>query len=147
MKRTGQEVVVDTNIWIETLMKGNQNLAKQLARMETREGRRLVMISVVKMEVLYNNLPSDSFKELQFILDHYETYYPTLRDLDLAIEIMLATRRAGRGMAPIDSIIAACAVNLKAPACTADKDFQVLAVRDSTHHLRIIDPYKQPTTQ
>lgn len=102
MKRTGQEVVVDSNIWIEFLMKGNEQLAMRLAQMEQHEGRRLILISLVKMEVLYNNLPSESLRELLSALEHYDIYYPTQQDLAIAIELMLETRRIGRGMAPID---------------------------------------------
>ena len=144
MIRTGSEVIVDSNIWIEAFTKGNIQIAARLAQMES-EGKRLLIVSVVKMEVLYTSIPAESFKELKTSLDRFELYYPSQHDLEVAIDIMLETRRAGRGMSPIDAIIAACAVNLRLPVCTLDKDFQAFVAKASSYHIRIIDPYQLPT--
>lgn len=69
---------------------------------------------------------TQNLREWQRLRPLLPCYIPDETDAELAGELQIALRRAGRQLETVDALVAAVALRYKLPLLTSDKDFQAV---------------------
>ncbi len=91
----------------------------------------------VVMELVAGCKNKRELLEVDQLVKTFPVYWPTASEASNSLEYLKAYyKMSGRGI--VDALIAACAIGLRAPLCTFDKDFRPVP------RLKIIEPYVLP---
>lgn len=108
----GSEIVIDTNIALY-LLTGDRTLAEML------QGKEVYVSSITQLELL--GYPLITEREIEQV----ENFLSACRIIDLSDpikDLTIRIKRSGDTKLP-DAIIAACALFMRLPLITADRDF------------------------
>jgi predicted nucleic acid-binding protein len=118
------KVIVDTSAWSLFLRRDTNKAEPQVAQLRQyiQEGR-AQMPGIVRQELLSGIKDEAQFKRLSHLLDGFPDILAISEDHLTAAKFFNQCRQKGIQGSPVDFLICAIALRVKAPILTTDKDF------------------------